>query len=84
MKFLIIVAIALTCCSCSTTGRLPENSAIAGQSGKGVVMVDVSGLTWKEALQKVGLAAVKAGGKLVADYAVAQLKARLEVPASGK
>lgn len=78
------LAAVLTGCmsSCQFKGTLPPNSAITGSSGKHVVAVEVSGLTWQQALKKVGLQAAQAGGKLLADYAVATLRAKLEgVPA---
>lgn len=81
MKLLLLLA-ALPLCSCQTT--LPSNSVISGSSGKSSVSVDVSGLTWKDALRKVGLSVAKAIGQPLADAAVAKLQGVLEKPVTAQ
>ena len=75
MKTLLILT-ALLLSACQST--LPPGSAISGTSGKNTVTVEVGGLKIADALKKVGLALVNAGGGLVADYAIATLKAKLD------
>lgn len=78
MKFILPLVLLLP--SCNLVNRpLPAGSLLSATSGKHVVTVDVSGKTWKEALKAIGLSVLNAGGQALANYALSEVKARLQV-----
>lgn len=72
---LLIPVLALS--SCSTL--VPSGTVLSVTSGKQVVLVDVSGKTWRDALKQIGVSLMQTGGKALAYYVTQKADERLRI-----
>ena len=75
IRFPLLLLTPVLLCQCAVLDKpIPERTAVI-VGGKNPVMVDISGLTWRDALIKAGAEAARIGANYAVAYADRKLKA---------